>query len=278
MGRPSNSDIIGKKFNMLTVIKEVGKTNGGSYTYVCKCDCGTEATLSGTAVKLGYTKSCGCLQKINAANSKRTHGLTESDEYTIWRGMLSRCYNKNHAGYSYYGGAGITVCDEWINSFETFYRDMGERPSKSHSIDRKEGDKDYSKNNCFWATKKEQSRNIKSNRWYEYNGRKMILSDWAKYLNIAPGELSAHLKTKNLAEVFLYFENKQRLNRTITDFDKKHFIQSNNREIDLFISDKLTRQEELSFFRVIKKHTDFSYKIDVKRMKIELTKLLSKLK
>ena len=87
------------------------------------------------------------------------HGMSKSDEYKIWVGMKSRCFNKNNYCYLKYGGNGVTVCDDWKESFESFYRDMGPRPSKKHSIDRIDNSKGYNKDNCRWATATIQSRN-----------------------------------------------------------------------------------------------------------------------
>lgn len=79
--------------------------------------------------------------------------------YQTWSDMKQRCYNPNNKAFKYYGERGIAVCDEWKNSFKQFMADMGERPSKEYSLDRVDNDKGYSKDNCRWATKKEQMNN-----------------------------------------------------------------------------------------------------------------------
>ena len=89
---------------------------------------------------------------------KTTHGLRKHPLYPIWQSMKQRCHNKNHKAYKRYGGRGIFVCDEWINSFVNFIRDMGDRPD-SFSIERVNNDKGYSPDNCKWATRKEQAAN-----------------------------------------------------------------------------------------------------------------------
>ena len=86
--------------------------------------------------------------------------------------MIKRCYSKNHNSYDYYGGRGITVCDRWLESFENFYEDMGEKPSKKHSLDRINNDGNYEPDNCRWATQSTQvinSRRKKGKSGYKYN-------------------------------------------------------------------------------------------------------------
>lgn len=90
------------------------------------------------------------------------HGGKRTLEYQSWLAMKQRCYNKKHTHYKDYGGRGITVCDRWLdklNGFENFLEDMGHRPSKEYSLDRIDNDKGYYKENCRWATKKEQANN-----------------------------------------------------------------------------------------------------------------------
>lgn len=87
------------------------------------------------------------------------HGMSNTTEYKTWKRIKNRCYNKNDVRYHDWGGRGITVCDEWINDFPKFFIDMGLKLSPTHSIDRIDNDKGYSKDNCRWATCSEQSRN-----------------------------------------------------------------------------------------------------------------------
>ena len=80
--------------------------------------------------------------------------ITDLEEYEVWCGMVSRCHYGKHKSYKYYGGRGIRVCENWKNSFDRFYEDMGARPSKHHQIDRKDNEGNYEPGNCNWVTSK----------------------------------------------------------------------------------------------------------------------------
>lgn len=92
-------------------------------------------------------------------------GGKEKAEHYIWRTMVNRCNNPNDAAYKYYGAKGIKVCKRW-HKYENFLVDMGERPSKDHSIDRKNVEGDYKPSNCRWATRSEQQKNKTTTRLY----------------------------------------------------------------------------------------------------------------
>lgn len=108
--------------------------------------------------------------------------------------MKARCENENDPKYPRYGARGITVCDRWRNSFENFFADMGPRPSKLHTIDRKDNDLGYSPNNCRWATKKEQQRNMSRNHKLTVRGETKTIAEWAEIQELNPGTIHGRLR------------------------------------------------------------------------------------
>ena len=176
--RNRSNHIIGNKYGKLTVIKRyysTGKEWHDSH-WLCKCDCGNEVVVPYKGIVRSKYKMCKkCRMKLS---TKRI------PEYTVWEGMKRRCYNRNDRYYSTYGGRGVKVCDRWVNSFKNFYLDMGERPTNKYSIDRIDVNGDYCKENCRWATAKEQSVNRRSNVWIEYNGETKTISQWAEFYGL----------------------------------------------------------------------------------------------
>jgi hypothetical protein len=130
----------------------------------------------------------------------RSHGKATSVEYKTWNGMIQRCHNPNDSGYVAYGGRGITVCPEWRASFAAFFAHVGMRPSPKHSIDRYPNqDGNYEPGNVRWATTKEQARNVKSNVWIEFDGKRMVAKDWAVALGITHAALRRRMAHYPLA-------------------------------------------------------------------------------
>jgi hypothetical protein len=102
------------------------------------------------------------------------HRMTRSPEYRSWQGMRDRCFNLRCKDYHKYGGRGITVCSEWADSFERFHADMGGRPDGT-SIERRDNSGPYCKDNCYWATPTEQTRNRRNARNVTHGGATMPL-------------------------------------------------------------------------------------------------------
>jgi hypothetical protein len=126
-----------------------------------------------------------------------THGMTGTPEYSAWQNMITRCSPSNKAGYHLYGGRGITVCDRWRDSFENFLVDMGNRPSPNHSIDRINVNGNYEKDNCRWATTKEQAENRRTTLLFDYQGEKVSFIRLAELTGVSIRTLqSRHYRAK----------------------------------------------------------------------------------
>jgi hypothetical protein len=178
--------IVGRRFGRLIAIKRVERVNGFN-KFRCKCDCGNETIVWGPSLSNGCTKSCGCLHLETAAAQGRAmyqHGMCYSAEYRTWHYMKMRCLNSTYSDFAAYGGRGITICSQWLNSFETFYNDVGPRPSSNHSIDRIDVNGNYEPGNVRWATPLEQGRNKRNTRMLEINGESKTIGEWAEITGI----------------------------------------------------------------------------------------------
>ncbi len=150
-------DYTGLVHGRLTLLKDVGSKNG-SRMWLSQCECGNLHVVQASAVAYGNILSCGCLFTENVKAANTTHGMSRTREYSTYNGMLARCYNENSEKYEIYGKRGIVVCDEWLESFSNFYRDMGDKP-EGLTLERIDVNGNYCKENCFWDTPTEQAYN-----------------------------------------------------------------------------------------------------------------------
>ncbi len=170
--------LTGMRFGILTVLEEIPVRNKhGHILYEVVCDCGKRKKVLGSSLRIGRSKSCNSCPLLLG-----THGMYRTREYRIWCSMRTRCSNVNDSGYFRYGGRGIRVCDDWINSFSNFYRDMGN--SMGLSIDRIDVNGNYCKENCRWVDMKVQSRNRRNNNIFMYNGEDVCASEICEKINM----------------------------------------------------------------------------------------------
>lgn len=192
MGRPSSInplDYTGKKFARMTVVEFTEKING-HIMYRCLCDCGTEKIVRLSSLMTGNTVSCGCYSKERRsaisieANTK--HNLSHHPLYHIWANMKDRCANANSTSYSNYGARGITVCSQWIESFENFYNwAISDGNYKDGlSIERVNVNGNYESSNCTFADTYVQSRNRRNSRIITIDGVTRNWIDWCRLYNI----------------------------------------------------------------------------------------------
>lgn len=193
---PNLIDLRNKKFGRLSVLHRGEGKHTCAY-WVCKCDCGNITTVAGSSLNKGHTKSCGCLRTDTNKKKKYTqsnahlkkHGHCprgkKSPEYISWAAMKSRCLNKNDPGYKNYGGRGIKVHQPWVDSFESFYNDMGPRPNTQFSLDRINPNGNYIPKNCRWADAKTQLQNKRNNVKITYKGRTETIAEWSRITGIS---------------------------------------------------------------------------------------------
>lgn len=189
-------DWAGKRYGHLVIERYENKN------FICKCDCGNTKSVKPSYLFNGKQTTCGLQCPIHKEKNK---GYTHTRLYRIWSGMKGRCGNPNNESYERYGGRGITVCKEWKESFECFRSWALENGYQENlTIDRIDGNKGYSPDNCRWATYKEQRKN-EANRYtyseyvpygkvYEVDGASKTLKEWAKTVEITPQALAYRIK------------------------------------------------------------------------------------
>jgi hypothetical protein len=180
-------DLVGKKFDRLTVIS-LHDTNNGIARWSCICVCGNTSIVSYGNLKDKHVRSCGCLSK-EGNQSKHRDSFTRF--YRIWSSMKMRCINKNRDSYKYYGGKGIKICERWFeymnfknDMYDSYLMHIKEYGEKNTSLDRMGNNSNYCKENCRWATLREQANNKRNSLFIEYNGERKTLSQWCEVLDI----------------------------------------------------------------------------------------------
>lgn len=166
--------MIGETINNWTILEnDIEKSTPKHKYVVCKCKCGKIKSVLLETIINEKSKSCGCI------NIK--HNKSKSRIYKIWKGIKTRCYNKNNSRYSFYGGRGIRMCDEWVNNFTLFYDWSVENGyNENLSIDRIDVNGNYEPSNCRWVDDITQSNNCRTNIYVTLNGVTKTLKQWCR--------------------------------------------------------------------------------------------------
>lgn len=195
-------DRTGQRHHRLVALRTDGYSDSGNQRHVkwlFRCDCGKEVSIP--VNRLPTKHSCGCLRteksreimvKMHYRHGEAKNGQN-SAEYRTWKGIISRCSNSDDPRYKDYAGRGVTVCDEWKDDYLNFLRDMGRRP-RGTTIERKDNDLGYSKENCRWATPLEQGRNKRNNIWIKFRGETLHVAEWSRRTGIKFGTIHARLR------------------------------------------------------------------------------------
>lgn len=191
-------NLAGQRFGKLVALGPVGRKRH-EIIWECRCDCGNETTVITNSLRSGATQSCGCLHRQRASEASLTHGMSHDPIFYTWKSMKQRCANPNSATYGNYGGRGIDVCDEWQNSFVTFYSYVSSLPNygkKGYTLDRENNDGNYEPGNMRWATRVEQNHNKRErrdSRLLTHNGKTQSMSKWIREAKITEGTLRGRL-------------------------------------------------------------------------------------
>lgn len=202
---PKFIDLTGQRFGRLWVIGPAPK-RGRITIWDCFCDCGARRQVQAVHLRSGHTSSCGCLNREINSTSKKTHGyssrrLGETATYKRWKYMHARVRHIDTYNH-------VSVCERW-GKFENFLADMGECP-EGYSLERINVYGNYEPDNCIWIPRAQQPKNTRRSKHIEYNGRSMILSDWAREMNMKPSKLSKRLKLGWPIEQALGLESQKR--------------------------------------------------------------------
>lgn len=194
----SDEEIKSQKYGKLSAIRRIGKDKHGHYLWECRCDCGNVVIAAQARLRSGRKRSCGCLHKDAAQKRAKPYSHRER-LYVLWMGMRQRCSNPNNSSYAWYGGKGVTVCDEWENNYLSFKKWALETgydeslPRGMQTIERKNVGKGYSPDNCEWKTIQQQQRNKGNTKLFEYNGESHTVVEWSEILGLKHGTLHSRV-------------------------------------------------------------------------------------
>jgi len=175
---------LGARFGRLTPTREIMDRRTKKHRFFeCACDCGSLRVVSQAHLRSGHTISCGCFRTETTIKVKTKHGETVGHqhgaawppEYRAWMNAKGRCFNPKNKAFHNYGARGITMCKEWVESYESFLSHVGRKPSNGLSLDRINNDGNYEPGNVRWTTWTQQRLNSRPRPW-EKNSRKKLAS------------------------------------------------------------------------------------------------------
>lgn len=177
MGRKA-SNLSGVRVGTFIVMDRVQQAGKKNSLWICRCECGAFKKVRADVIVKNSAYCFDC-----APRHPKKRPMARSKIYQTWLGIHKRCKAKpGQNGYKHYAGKGIVVCERW-RSFDNFLSDMGEPPTKKHSIDRIDGSKGYEPANCRWATSGEQNRNTTRNHRITIGSETLTLVDWCERFN-----------------------------------------------------------------------------------------------
>lgn len=193
---PRFNNLLGLRFTRLVVTgyRGMNESKRRRHLWECQCDCGQVVKATTQCLQAGESKSCGCLTREINIQKGTTHGMSKSKEYKSWAGARQRVLNENTPDYSAYRGRGIAMCQEWLDSFEAFFRDMGKMPQEGMSLERINNDGNYEKSNCKWETKIGQASNTRRNKKLAFENELLTLSEIARRTGIKRATLDGRIR------------------------------------------------------------------------------------
>lgn len=198
----------GERYGRLVIVSQAGRNKDNRLQYLCKCDCGNETVVIGKNLLSGNTKSCGCFKRDMGLKANTTHGLSKTHLYKTWASMKDRCTREKSSAYFNYGARGISVCAEWLNSFESF-RDwsLANGYSEALSIDRIDPNGNYEPENCRWVNMEVQANNKRTTVFLKFNGETHSLKEWSRIVGLNYFTMQNRYKAgKTVEEILGYSE------------------------------------------------------------------------
>ena len=190
-------DIAGQKFGRLFVLGPIKQTANSSIVWRCQCDCGNIADVLGGSLRDGKTQSCGCYNRESSRERVYSHGMKGTRIYRIWNAMKARCKYPSSPSYENYGARGVSVCQQWQDSFEDFHFYVAQLPhfdEDGYSLDRIDNDGNYEPGNIKWSTRAEQSSNKRNNLLITFNGKTQCVAAWSREVGVPTGTIAYRIR------------------------------------------------------------------------------------